>query len=223
MAPLRGLDVIWIIESAFLFGRILLGKNDVLGTVRSMSGMAEIYKLLNTPEPPGLGPGPRAGVEAENALNKNLDQLLKRSALSEDKQQRIRALVLLWHDHLEPAHVIAQEVDNADGAFVHGIMHRREPDYGNAKYWFRRVGDHSTFPEIATKVSALLEPAVERQLREQLLPRGRWDPFAFVDACEKVASRPNSDGQQQLLRDIQRVESETLLEFFFKPARASEK
>src|SRR5439155_4537203 len=113
-----------------------------LSMVCGMSGMDAIQKLLATPEPPDLGPGPRPGVETEGHLNRKLDEALRQTKLSIARQQLIRALVLLWHDHLDAAHVIAQEIESADGAFIHGIMHRREPDYGNAKYWFRRVGEH---------------------------------------------------------------------------------
>src|SRR2546426_713043 len=116
-----------------------------------MSGIAlqEIEKLLEAAELPELGPGPRAGVLSEGAVNRGLAELIGGRKLPMEKQELIRALVLLWHDNLEAAHRIAQEIENADGAFVHGIMHRREPDYGNAAYWFRRVGKHGAFSEIA--------------------------------------------------------------------------
>src|SRR5436189_4088681 len=102
--------------------------------------LREVNKLLDTPELPELGPGPRRQVQPEAALNHAVEKLVGAAKLSQEKEQIVRALILLWHDHLEAAHVIAQEIENADGAFVHGIMHRREPDYGNAAYWFRRMG-----------------------------------------------------------------------------------
>src|SRR5260221_560356 len=106
---------------------------------------------------PELGPGPRAGVRTEADLNRELLAVAEFAGLSGEQREMARALVLLWHDHLEAAHVIAQGIESADGAFVHGIVHRREPDYGNAKYWFRRVGEHPVFQEIAKRVGALLD------------------------------------------------------------------
>src|SRR5258706_7044900 len=181
-----------------------------------MSEMDEIAKLVATPEPPELGPHPRPGVQPETSLNRALDELFRRGKLPAQRQQLIRALVLLWHDHLEAAHVIAQDIENADGAFVHGIMHRREPDYGNAKYWFHRVDKHPAFPEIASRVSALLEAKGETDLRAKVIPRGEWDPFAFVDACERGSRKPVSGEHARMLREVQATESLVLLDWFGK-------
>ncbi len=38
------------------------------------------------------------------------------------------------------AHTVAQDVDDAQGAWVHAYLHRREGDPGNAAYWYRRAG-----------------------------------------------------------------------------------
>lgn len=49
----------------------------------------------------------------------------------------------LWHDakgDWDTAHQIAQDVDDADGAWVHAYLHRKEGDEGNAAYWYRRAG-----------------------------------------------------------------------------------
>jgi hypothetical protein len=180
----------------------------------------EIAKLLATPELPELGPGPRTGVQPEGVLAGELHRILQSRSLSEERQELIRALLLLWHDHLEAAHVIAQSIDNADGAFVHGIVHRREPDYANAAYWFRRVGQHPVLLELGQSAGNFLEASGAGELRKELTSGGAWDPFAFVRACEAAAGGATSAARQQLLRELQRLESEALLERFCSQSRS---
>jgi hypothetical protein len=53
------------------------------------------------------------------------------------------ALLALWHDargDWDEAHRVAQDVDDASGAWVHAYLHRKEGDLGNASYWYRRAG-----------------------------------------------------------------------------------
>jgi hypothetical protein len=38
------------------------------------------------------------------------------------------------------AHALAQDVETAEGAWVHAYLHRREGDVDNAGYWYRRAG-----------------------------------------------------------------------------------
>ena len=52
----------------------------------------------------------------------------------------VKSGLLLWNDALDVSHKISQKIDSQTGSYWHGIMHRREPDYSNAKYWFRRAG-----------------------------------------------------------------------------------
>src|SRR6478735_7782256 len=96
-----------------------------------------VQQLIQTPEPPGLGPERRASEKSNSNLRERIDQILEKTNLRREKAELIRSGVLLWHDELEASHVISQSIENSDGSFLHGIMHRREPDYGNAKYWFR--------------------------------------------------------------------------------------
>ena len=167
--------------------------------------------LLDTAEPPELGPGPRPGVQTRSELESKLREILDSSDLPEQNQQLIRALILLYHDHLEPAHALAQEIETPDGAFVHGIMHRREPDYGNAKYWFRRVGNHPAFPAIAGEVLKSFDRQKDRTMLNRLVPKDVWDAFAFVDLCQEAAAQP---AEEASLRKIQAIETKVLLARF---------
>ena len=52
-------------------------------------------------------------------------------------------LQALWHDargDWDAAHRVAQDIDNADGSWIHAYLHRKEGDAGNAAYWYRRAG-----------------------------------------------------------------------------------
>ncbi len=173
--------------------------------------LADFQALLATSQPPDLGPNVRAQVETAVALNRQLDELFLRHALHAPKSDLLRALVLLWHDHLDEAHRIVQDLPGADAAFIHAIMHRREPDYWNSKYWWRRVGQHPAFTELTRRADERLSDDDCFPLKSRLLPGGVWDPFAFVDACEEAAGRGGSVEQRHLLRALQQLESETLL------------
>ncbi len=49
----------------------------------------------------------------------------------------------LWYDgkgDWETSHNIAQDIDSADGNWVHAYLHRKEGDQWNAGYWYRQAG-----------------------------------------------------------------------------------
>ena len=180
----------------------------------------QFESLLATDQPPDLGPGPRAGVQSETALTAELTSFFQQHKMPQPKQVLLKALILLWHDHLDAAHKLAQDIDNPDGAFLHGIMHRREPDFSNAAYWFRRVGRHAAFPDLAKRSSKLLASRGALHLDRALLPQQQWEPFAFISACERVIGKPASDSERQVVRELQRLESQTLLDYFMKEGGA---
>ncbi len=51
-------------------------------------------------------------------------------------------LQAMWYDgkgDWDAAHSIAQDIDTADGSWVHAYLHRKEGDNFNAGYWYRRA------------------------------------------------------------------------------------
>ncbi len=178
--------------------------------------LKDFADLLATPELAALGPGPRQGVQPEASIRDRVEERLRGARIPTASRQLVLALILLWHDHFDAAHAIAQDIGNADGSLVHAILHRREPDYGNAQYWFRRVGDHPAFTELSASVRALPELKADPDLRSALIPNGKWDAMAMISACEQ-ASRRHDEQKAGLLRQVQRIETEILLAWLLQP------
>ena len=67
-----------------------------------------------------------------------------RASLEHDQPPPVgHALTALWHDakgNWTRAHEVAQDIEDATGAWVHAYLHRKEGDLGNAAYWYRRAG-----------------------------------------------------------------------------------
>ncbi|MDE3195722.1 MAG: hypothetical protein KGN84_05225 [Acidobacteriota bacterium] len=109
--------------------------------------------------------------------------------------------MFLYFSCLDEAHKIAQDLDTGDGSFWHGIMHRREPDAGNAAYWFRRVGQHPVFPELRDEA------------RRCRFDTGKeWNPFEFIEFCEGARERPGSD-EEHIAMQVQLIEWQLLFDY----------
>ena len=68
------------------------------------------------------------------------------------------ALIALWHDgrgDWDAAHRTAQEIDDAEGAWIHAYLHRKEGDAGNAAYWYRRAGKPVAASSLEAEWSAI--------------------------------------------------------------------
>lgn len=122
----------------------------------------------------------------------------------------LAAGLLQVHDFWEASHQAAQSADDLGearfSAYWHGIAHRREPDPGNAQYWFRRVGRHPLFEPLGRAARSLLSAQGDPGgLADRLAPAGRWEPTAFIRAC-------GDRRDEATLRRLQRLEMALLLE-----------
>jgi hypothetical protein len=122
----------------------------------------------------------------------------------------------LVHDYLDESHTISQGVETTSGSFWHGVMHRREGDYSNAKYWFRRVGAHEVFRELGLCIGKIVGDESETALARRIAPRGKFDPFAMVDACQ-AALRSGGADKEFFLR-VQQAEWELLFDHCYRQA-----
>jgi hypothetical protein len=158
---------------------------------------------------PGLGPERRAGTMTIPEIQAAVDAFCAAEGVSKSARPLLRSAALLWHDHLDASHELSQGIESRDGSWLHGIMHRREPDYGNAKYWFRRVGQHDAFPALAQRVASLLDGQPE--LTASLIENGEWMPLAFIDECEKAGQRHDA-AFISVLQRAQAAEFDTLVQ-----------
>ena len=103
-------------------------------------------------------------------------------------------------------------------AFWHAIMHRREGDFSNSKYWYARVGRHPMLQVVGAHAGAAINhlPADKSLLR---LMRDGWDANAFVDLVEDVSRRPD-DPRLPTVIAIQCIEWQILFDHCTRQAAA---
>jgi hypothetical protein len=164
-----------------------------------------VAALLTPERLPELGPGTpnRAAQAALAALTPELIAPNPR-----DRQAALACLSGLWllHNFLDESHKISQDLPTAEGSYWHGIMHRREPDASNSKYWFRQFGHHPVFDRLVFPAAVEIGYAAGK----------RWDPAAFIDACE--AERGSGSEREMMLRKMQLAEWRLLFEWCWRQA-----
>lgn len=166
--------------------------------------MSDTSLLLFDPENvPGLGPNPRPGRWSLSEVERHLAAWPDWEGLPAERRDWVRASALLWHDHLDAAHEIVQDHAGGEGAYLHGIMHRREPDYWNAKYWFRRVSPRPVLAFLGHQLASLPDA-------EAFVADNGFDPARFVDAVEEHA-HGRGRWTEAGLRTVQAAEFRALL------------
>lgn len=156
------------------------------------------------------GAGSRAMPLAHGALNEAGRKAIgtaKAAELFPDAPHPDAALagLYLYFCDYDRSHTLSQDIPTVEGSFWHGILHRQEPDAGNAGYWFRRVGKHSIFP-------ALRDAAAQAGY----VVGSSWDPFAFIDYCEEARIQPGSRNEE-IAMAIQLAEWQLLFDHCARP------
>jgi hypothetical protein len=194
-----------------------------------------IAELLGGDRLPELGPGtPNEAARAKLEALSSSRMLGREKVVDHDAVRCCLAALWLWHDFLDESHRLSQEIETIEGSYWHGIMHRREPDYGNAKYWFRRVPRHAIFEPLAAEAKSLAAKVKLDGPAEFLAGQSTWDPFRFVDLCEAIARGRSARGplppradhrlaerddhSEQLAREIAAAEWRLLFDHCFRQA-----
>jgi hypothetical protein len=135
-------------------------------------------------------------------------ELLAAPVSQPDEAKALLAGLWLRYDWLDESHRISQSIETPTGSFWHAILHRREGDFSNSKYWYARCANHPVMKYLAPQASGLVNtmPADKPLLR--LIASG-WSPDAFVDLVEQLHER-RDDARHGLAVALQRVEWATL-------------
>ncbi len=196
-----------------------LSRTDSIADV-VFSSSCNAAALARSPVPerfPVAGPGNPlfSATAVRTALSRTLDS----SSFSPTDRRCIEAGVLLLWDHLDQSHEVSQTMEGRGSPrtadYWHAIMHRREPDAGNASYWFQRVGRHPAFESLAEGLEGwMTDLGATEQLRncarQRLLSGDGFDPFAMIELSQAAAEAPGS-ADDQVLRIVQYLEMLNLL------------
>lgn len=104
-----------------------------------------------------------------------------------------RGLLLYGVDALDACHAFFQDDPSPLGSYCHGMMHRREGDFDNARYWFRRAGVQPFFERLHRDAAQYSSVMARQQ---------SWDPYLFTGECEqaKFGAEENLAECRKLLR-----------------------
>ena len=189
------------------------------------SAIAEVIEKLEVGNPlPTLVPQKAWNSELTDTLEAaSLDDLFQGESLKNATfAEAIKSGLLLWNDALDESHTISQGLMDQTGSYWHGIMHRREPDYPNSKYWFGRVGTHPIFPALRERALELFNETTDpsdalTEIGQTIAAQENWDSYQFVDWCQAAAGDAGSD-VTRFLQQVQAEEIKLLLAYSYRNA-----
>jgi hypothetical protein len=161
-----------------------------------------LFPRMNSPSfepdpenPPALDRERRKNVLSVTEINAFAERIP--GSIPPARRRVLEGFLYLWNDHWQEAHEIAQEDEGEpDHDLLHALAHRREGDFSNAGYWFRRAGKASAYANLPARVSPLLTGS---PLAAKVLPGGAWSAAGFLEAVRR-------NEQPGLLRALQAQE-----------------
>jgi hypothetical protein len=153
-------------------------------------------RLEPDPEnPPALDRARRKNVVSVTEIDAFIEGLP--GSLAPARRRVLAGFLYLWNDLWQEAHEVAQEDEGEpDHDLLHALAHRREGDFSNAGYWFRRAGRAPAYALLPARVSPLLNGS---PLAAKVLPGGAWSATGFLEAVRR-------NEQPALLRALQAQE-----------------
>lgn len=172
-------------------------------------GGAEAYQAL-LPQKPG-NPQARtllADLTPETVLGKPRRSINDAAAV----------LSGLWlrHDYLDESHRLSQDINTPSGSYWHAIMHRREGDFWNSKYWLNKCRGHPALGLISRHAADIINaaPASKDLLK---LTLGDFDAHGFVDLVEAIHTAPG-DSRYPIVVALQQLEWRILFDHCLRSA-----
>jgi len=104
-----------------------------------------------------------------------------------------RAALVYACDSLHESHMIVQGISGDESAYWHGMVHRREGDFDNARYWFRRAGTLPVFSQLHRAASAV---------SSVVAAQANWDPYLYTGLCEQ-----EKFGEQELRDELVKLQA----------------
>lgn len=177
-----------------------------------MDGYSDfIDRLLLNPDLLGkLTPTEPVSWELPGKIRDATDEVLGGGKEIGDKKMfaLVRGSLFYAVDALDDAHRIFQDDPGDLGSYWHGMMHRREGDFDNARYWFRRAGRLPIFDRMHGAAA---------NLSANMAKQSSWDAYLLTGMCEQ-AKFGDTDAIPECRR-LQRVEFDELLNYCWRQSR----
>jgi hypothetical protein len=151
-------------------------------------------------------------------LSTYIERVRQLESTSPAEQALLSSAIYLWNDDLTRSHEICQGFERTvpDASFIHGIVHRREADYNNARGWFGRAVGMRGGETIRDSVLSLLQRVLQMpdygtardtalDLIQHVQKAGTWDPLKLLSLCEAGQWR-DDPALRRLLEEVQEAE-----------------
>jgi hypothetical protein len=138
-------------------------------------------------------------------------ELISRQIKHADDAKALISGLWLFLDALDESHRISQEIVSTTGSFWHAIMHRREGDFSNSKYWYNRCANHHVLKLLGAVAGSLAGDGGNDRAVARALSDG-WNPNGFVDLVAAVHEKPQ-DPRYAIAVKLQKAEWSGLFDY----------